>query len=266
MQKHRRGFTEAIGIILLIAIAGLMIMYRQGYNVGVIPNANSEGGGLFNFDIILNVPESDGGSDIPITPPVTPPLIPPDNFRVPTQLTVFINPSSIETNEPILGEVVSNGYNQEVTIYAKHLGSGIETAFIGWLGADGKFSHAQIIGMAGYYEFWAIHDGKVMSNVATLEVRGFQVIQNGHYSGSSGAPYPVEIYSHMSGDALVFLMDAEMGTSIPLSPDIQVNTGGYGIGYMDMGGIGAGDYEVDSYLDGRTASSWGGTSWVTVGR
>ena len=260
-----------IAIILMVALVGGFVLYQRGFDLGL--QETGEGGGWslpFNikipdFNIIINTPEGD--TTPPPSDPSDPAPPPLDNFRIPSELTIFLNPTTIDAGDGVLGELVSNGYNSEVRIFVKHLGTGEVVDFETWLGADGKFSHAQLMEVAGRWEFWATaNEGAVESNHAILVVRGFQIVQSGHYSGSLSPPYPVQIFSHLSGHADLYAIDHGAGVWTPLSPRITVNTGGFGQEDLDLSMLGAGDYEFESILGGVTASSWGGTSWVTVGR
>jgi hypothetical protein len=63
----------------------------------------------------------------------------------------------------------------------------------------------------------------------------------------------------------VFANDPVHAVSIPLTNTV-INAGGYGEVQVDFSGFAYGDYEIDALINGETATSYGGTYWVTVGR
>jgi len=274
MQK-RKGSSDALILVFSLLLIGAVVFYMRGGNIGVT-QGTGEGTSLpFNlklpdFNIIVNVPEQDDDtpSDQDTPPPPPPPDGNPQDYKVPTSLTVFISPNPVNRGDFFIGDCISNGYNTEVTLYAKHKGSGETVSFGGWLGDDGKFQHVQQINVAGYWEFWATADnGKVESNHATLTVQGFHILQDGHVSMSLDPTQIIRVYSHMSGNVQLIAIDHAMGMSIPLT-STSINSGGFGDVLVDFSGRGmTGDYELEAiHSNGQTASGWDGTSWVHLGR
>jgi len=267
-MNMRKGSSEIIGIVFILAIAGGIVLYGLGYNIGVQPRSEETTGGL-PFTIIIQTPDSGSQDD---SPPILPPTDyepppSPDNFRTPTDLSLFISPNPITMGNWFYGEVVSNGYNTEVTVYARHKGSGEEVSVNGWLGEDGKFTHGQPINIAGYWEFWAEADnGAVESNHVHLTVEGLTVIQDGQVSKSLSPDQIFHVYSHMTGNYGLTLIDHASGIYIPLSSG-SINSGGYDSLQIDLSGQSIGSYEVEViHENGQTATGWGGSSWLTIGR
>ncbi len=277
-MNSRRGSSDYFVIFLMIAILGGIYLYSQGFNIGIQPGAG-EGLSLpFNIqlpdiNVVLQLPfqesdeeeESDDGLDWENQPP-------PDgntqDYKIPSSLTVFISPNPVNRGGAIFGEVVSNGYNAEVVIYAKHLGRAETVSIQGWLGGDGKFQHAQQINIAGYWEFWATcNNGAVKSNTVKLTVQGIHIEQDGHVSKSTNTNQKIEVYSHLSGNCALWADYPAGSVSLPLT-NVVINSGGYGVVVFDFSGViwKYGDYELDCMVQGSTAKSWGGTSWMDIGR
>jgi len=236
-----------------------------------------DGGSLFklpDININLEIP-SLGGDDDSGAPPAEdqppndniPPIIP-DNYKKPTSLTIVLSPNPMNMKGIIYGQCISNGYNYNVELYAKHKGSGETVHISGWLGEDGKFTHTQQINTAGYWEFWAeVDSGSVKSNVAPLTVQGILVVMDGHVSKSLAPVKVIKVYSSYTGNCQLVAYDHEHSMSIPMTNTV-VNAGGYGDVSFDFSPAvwASGTYEIDAIIGGVKAQSWGGSAWTTVGR
>lgn len=275
---RRKAITDptTIIIVLLIAGAGLFLIVNNLIDSplqegGTSPASEGGIGSWFrlpdlniNIEIPWSQPDTPSDDQPPPSDP-TPPIIP-DNFKKPTSLTIVLSPNPMNMKGMIYGQCISNGYNYNVELYARHKGSGETVHISGWLGEDGKFTHTQQINTAGYWEFWAETDsGAVTSNIAPLTVRGILVVTDGHVSLSLDPIKIIRVYSSYTGNCLIVAHDHEVGASIPMTNTV-VNSGGYGDVSFDYSGWTRKTYEIDAIIGGTSAQAWGGSAWTTVGR
>lgn len=187
------------------------------------------------------------------------------NSRSPTSLYAVVEPNPVAMKGRVLGTVTSDGYKSPIAIHAKHRGQGVEQAFGGLLDDNGRFLLTQTISLPGYWNFW-VTSGTVSSNTVSLTVQGIATsVDRDHVSKSLSPTCIVSVFSNYAGNVAVFANDPAHGVSIPLTNTV-VNSGGYGSVQVDFSTFAQGSYEIDALINGETASTYGGTCWVTVGR
>ena len=219
--------------------------------------------------ITLNPPagNGDGGSSTP--PPSTPPPTtpPPETSSQPTSMTAFVSPNPLRLGGWVVGTVSSNGYNVPISISAKHKGQASTQTIPAFLGGDGKYELAQQMNTAGYWEFQATAENGVKSNVATLTVEGINIVpEYDHYSKTFRDSLKMEVFSHYKGETMsVVAHNHAGGYSVPIA-SVSINIGGYGSISPNLDSLSNGDYELDVIFGSDSATAWGGTSWISVGR
>jgi hypothetical protein len=185
--------------------------------------------------------------------------------RAPSSLTVVVTPNPVTMGNRILGTVTSDGYKYPCSISVKHVGKNQVQSMGGLIDASGRFLHIQTINIPGKWEFSA-SAGSVKSNTASLTVKGIAVVSSKNtVSRSAGSTADISVYSSYSGNAAVIANDPTHSVSYPLT-NCVVNAGGYGVVQVDFNVLAQGTYLIDAVIGGETATSYGGSYSVTVGR
>jgi len=251
MPKKKQSSNLAIVIVLAAAII-----------IGVYILSQS-----LNLSTIQNIFQSDSQPQPP--PDYQPPdYQPAENSLVPTSLSVQVSPNPANMGGAVYGTVTSNGYNYPITVYARNLGAEEWTnqgtqSFGAFLGADGKYTHLQQVNIPGYWEFWAT-TSSVTSKKASLTVLGI-LVSGSRTSVSSGDAYVTfTIFSNFKNTPVSLVAyDPVTYVSIPLQNVNTDDTGSVAVGY-NFNAFAVGSYEIDAIIAGQKASTYGGSTWLTV--
>jgi hypothetical protein len=242
-MKHANSILIIIGIIV---IAYVILQFNPELSFSFLsPGTGASSNATYYYNQTTQPPTSDS--------------------RAPSSMYANVEPNPVIMKHRVIGTVTSDGYKYPITVHAKHNGQGKEQTFGGLLDASGRFIITQTIDLPGYWSFWATA-GSVSSNVASLTVGGISVVsERDHISKSMSPTCVVAVFSHYTGTVGIFANDPSHSVSIPLGT-ATVNSGGYTAVNVDFSRLANGDYELDAHTNGETATMYGGTCWVTVGR
>jgi hypothetical protein len=252
----------------------LAIVVLGGLGAGMRARTGEDGsdGGFLGFklpDIVINLitPESgdQGDFDFPEWPDYEPPP-PAENSRAPTDISVFVTPNEIDMGDWIIGTVTSNGYNWPLSVTVTHTGSGQSGELAGWLGANGQFEIYQAVNVPGVYEVTATSNG-VTDGPITFVVRGILVdCDGGFYSKTMSDSKLIRVYTHHTHQNAGIVGHYPAGSYSRAITNTVINAGGYGEVAPNLDGLANGDWELDAIIGSDSATAWGATYWVRVGR
>lgn len=251
-----------------ILLAVLIVLLVGG--IGLRSRASGDEGGLgWSLpDIILNiiVPDSGDGDGDDWTPPDWSPPEAPDNWREPTSLFVDVSPNPMTMGGWLIGTVVSNGYNHEITVTVRHKGSGEGIIINAWVGTDGKFEHAQQMNTPGYWEF-TVEGGSAAPVTAELTVEGILIVpESEHYSKTFRDSLQLEVYTHLRNSNAAIVGHYPSGSYSRPITNTAINAGGYGTVAPGLDHLANGSWELDVVIYSETADDYDGTAWITIGR
>jgi len=190
-----------------------------------------------------------------------------EDCRLPSAISIFVNPSVVDMGDWILGTASTDGYNFAITTKVAHKGSGQSQSVAGWVDSDGRYELAQPVNLPGYWEFQTTAENGVKSNVAYLTVRGIQVnLEASHYSKTFRDSLELRALTHYAGaDVLFVAINHDTGTSTPLGT-ARANSGGYATLSYNFDSFANGNYDIDAIVGSDSATSWSATAWLEIGR
>ncbi len=192
---------------------------------------------------------------------------PVENWRYPTTIFVTANPDNIPYGNWFYGAVTSDGYSYSISILATHLGSGETETIPGFVAPDGTYESSPMqMNTPGFWTFVVTSENGVVSNTATLRVRGITTnVSPTYYSQSLGSHLSMEVFSDLPRqNAVIFANYPASGVSKPITT-LQTNDYGYIFFNYEPDGMfwPRGDYELSCDIGGVGPDD---TSWFRIGR